>query len=146
MDIKNTYELGDIVKVKVDQKNGYPLKDNKNVTIHKGRIFGINISYIGISYNILIKGNFYTHCEIIGLVEKTIPTKIFENEVHSLSYFGLAKIQKKKTKEIFDISGLGEKELDIINIETKKIEQLTIKELLKNFEYVFNVDKEILSS
>lgn len=146
MDIKNTYEIGDIVKVKVDRKNGYPLKDNKNVTIHKGRIFGIKISYLGISYNILIKGDFYSHCEIIGLVEKTIPTKIFENEIHSLSYFGLAKIQKKKTKEIFDISGLGENELDIMNIETKKIERLTTKELLKNFEYVFNVDKEILSS
>lgn len=146
MDIKNTYELGDIVKVKVDKKNGYPLKNNKNATVHKGRIFGINISYTGISYNILIKGNFYSHCEIIGLFKKTIPTKIFENEIHSLSYYGLAKIQNKKTKEIFDINGFGEKELDIINIETRKIEQLTTKELLKNFEYVFNVDKETLST
>lgn len=146
MEVNNTYELGDVVSVKVDIKDGYPLKDNKNITIQKGRIFGINIGYQGLPYDVLIKNNFYSHFEIIGLIEKPTPNKIFKNEIHPLSYYGLAKIQDKKTKEIFDINGSGENAIDIINIHTKELKEETIQNILKNYEYLFDFKKEIIST
>lgn len=146
MDINNTYELGDMVSVKVDLKDGYSLKDNKNVSIAKGRIFGIHIGYQGLSYDVLIGNNFYKHFEIIELIEKPTPNKIFKNEIHPLSYYGLARIRDINSKQIFDINGLGEKSLDIINIHTKELKQVTMQNILKNYEYVFDHKKEIVLS
>lgn len=142
MTINNTYEIGDIVNVLVDLTNGYPLKDNKNVVTHTGRIMGITIDYHGIHYKVLINGDFYSHIEILGLNTKTNPTQIYENEIGAILYFGLSKINKKSTGTEYSILATGENGLDITNNVTNEIKEITAQELISNYEYKFNTEIE----